>query len=156
MSQKQRQVVLTGLEKLGGDAPRVLIATGSLIGEGFDHPPLDTLVLAQPVSWTGLLEQYAGRLHRDHADKEDVRIYDYVESDHGQLNGMWVKRQRGYRKMGYKLRAEDTPEAQAPSGCPSSYSSAMDKAESVTPSLRKPRDSSPRATSMSWPTTACC
>lgn len=118
MSQKQRQVVLAGLEKLGGDATRVLIATGSLIGEGFDHPPLDTLVLAQPVSWTGLLEQYAGRLHRGHVGKEDVRIYDYVESDHGQLNGMWIKRQRGYRKMGYKLHAEDALGTQAPKWVP--------------------------------------
>jgi hypothetical protein len=34
-------------------------------------------------------------------------IYDYVEVEHGQLNGMWVKRQRGYRDMGYRVRVED-------------------------------------------------
>lgn len=107
MSPKQRQVVMADLERLGETSPRVIIATGSLVGEGFDHPPLDTLALALPISWKGILQQYAGRLHRDHAEKEDVRIYDYVEVEHGQLNGMWGKRQRGYRDMGYRIRAED-------------------------------------------------
>ena len=74
-----------------------------LIGEGFDHPPLDTMVLAMPVSWHGTLQQYAGRLHREHVNKGDVRIYDYVEHDHPQLARMWEKRQRGYRAMGYRI-----------------------------------------------------
>jgi len=52
---------------------------GRLTGEGFDHPPLDTLVLAMPISWKGTLQQCAGRLHREHADKQGVRIYDYVD-----------------------------------------------------------------------------
>jgi hypothetical protein len=69
------------LDALDESAPRVLLATGRLIGEGFDHPPLDTLVLAMPISWKGTLQQYAGRLHREHADKQDVRIYDYAETD---------------------------------------------------------------------------
>jgi len=38
------------LDALPSEAPRVLLATGKLVGEGFDHPPLDTLVLAMPVS----------------------------------------------------------------------------------------------------------
>jgi superfamily II DNA or RNA helicase len=75
-----------------------------LIGEGFDHPPLDTLVLAMPISWKGTLQQYAGRLHREHADKHDVRIYDYAETDQPQLARMWDKRQRGYRAMGYEIK----------------------------------------------------
>lgn len=49
----------------------VLLATGKLVGEGFDHPPLDTLVLAMPISWNGTLQQYAGRLHREHATKTE-------------------------------------------------------------------------------------
>jgi len=74
-----------------------------LIGEGFDHPPLDTLVLAMPISWKGTLQQYAGRLHREHSTKRDVRIYDYVELGCPQLARMWEKRQRGYHAMGYKI-----------------------------------------------------
>lgn len=90
------------------DAPRVLLATGKLIGEGFDHPPLDTLVLAMPISWKGTLQQYAGRLHRELAIKTDVRIIDFVDTGHPALLRMWEKRQRGYRAMGYKIR-ELTP-----------------------------------------------
>ena len=82
---------------------------GCLIGEGFDHPPLDTLVLSMPISWRGTLQQYAGRLNRDHADKKDLRIYDYVEYDQPQLARMWEKRQRGYRAMAYQVRS-GTPE----------------------------------------------
>lgn len=104
LSKKQRTVVLAGLDALDEAAPRVLLATGRLIGEGFDHPPLDTLVLAMPISWKGTLQQYAGRLHREHADKQDVRIYDYAETDQPQLARMWDKRQRGYRAMGYQIK----------------------------------------------------
>jgi len=62
------------LEELAPDAARVLLATGKLVGEGFDHPALDTLVLAMPVSWKGTLQQYAGRPHREHSTKTDVRV----------------------------------------------------------------------------------
>ena len=58
-----------------------------------------------PISWKGTLQQYAGRLHREHADKDDVRIYDYVEADHAQLARMWDKRLRGYRAMGYEMHS---------------------------------------------------
>ena len=101
MSKKQRGEILSELNELDDTVPRVLIATGGLIGEGFDHPPLDTMVLAMPISWRGTLQQYAGRLHREHTGKRDVRIYDYIEHDHPQLAKMWEKRQRGYRAMGY-------------------------------------------------------
>jgi superfamily II DNA or RNA helicase len=107
LSKKQRTAVFAELDALEESAPRVLLATGRLIGEGFDHPPLDTLVLAMPISWKGTLQQYAGRLHREHSDKQDVRIYDYAETDQPQLARMWDKRQRGYRAMGYEIKPMD-------------------------------------------------
>jgi len=107
LSKKQRTAVLAKLDTLDESAPRVLLATGRLIGEGFDHPPLDTLVLAMPISWKGTLQQYAGRLHREHAGKQDVRIYDYAETDQPQLARMWDKRQRGYRAMGYQIMSPE-------------------------------------------------
>jgi superfamily II DNA or RNA helicase len=106
MSKKQRAEVVTALNALAPDAPRVLLATGKLVGEGFDHPPLDTLVLAMPVSWKGTLQQYAGRLHRAHASKTNVQIIDFVDVGHLALMRMWDKRQSGYRAMGYRIGSE--------------------------------------------------
>lgn len=105
LSKKQRKRIFSELNSLAGNAPRIILATGRLVGEGFDHPPLDTLVLAMPISWKGTLQQYAGRLHREHVDKKDVRIYDYIEPDQPQLARMWKKRQHGYRAMGYTIQA---------------------------------------------------
>lgn len=79
------------------------LATGKLIGEGFDHPALDTLVLAMPVSWQGILQQYTGRLHRTHADKTNVQVFDFVEGGNAALLRMWDKRKAGYRAMGYRM-----------------------------------------------------
>lgn len=103
MSKKQRSALIGELEALPADAPRVILATGKLVGEGFDHPALDTLVLAMPVSWKGTLQQYAGRLHREHASKADVRIIDFIDAGHPALLRMWSKRQAGYKAMGYRF-----------------------------------------------------
>ena len=54
-----------------------------------------------PVSWKGTLVQYAGRLHRLHPGKTEVRIYDYVDRDVPMLARMFKKRLRGYRAIGY-------------------------------------------------------
>lgn len=107
MSKKKRGTQIDELNALPANEPRVLLATGKLVGEGFDHPPLDTLVLAMPISWKGTLQQYAGRLHREHVGKADVRILDFVDNGHPALLRMWEKRQRGYRAMGYQLRDPD-------------------------------------------------
>lgn len=112
MSKKQRATLIAELDALPPDAPRILLATGKLVGEGFDHPPLDTLVLAMPVSWKGTLQQYAGRLHRELASKTDVRIIDFVDTGHPALLRMWDKRQRGYRAMGYRMETAGVLEEQ--------------------------------------------
>lgn len=103
MSRKQRVATMTELDSLPAHAARILLASGKLVGEGFDHPALDTLVLAMPVSWKGTLQQYAGRLHREHSTKTDVRILDFVDTGHAALSRMWDKRQRGYKAMGYSV-----------------------------------------------------
>jgi superfamily II DNA or RNA helicase len=108
LSKKQRAVLIAALEALPPDAVRVLLATGKLVGEGFDHPPLDTLILAMPISWKGTLQQYAGRLHREQPGKEAVRIIDFVDNGHPALMRMWEKRQRGYRAMGYRIANDVT------------------------------------------------
>jgi superfamily II DNA or RNA helicase len=108
MSKKQRSALIDALNELPPDTPRILLSTGKLVGEGFDHPPLDTLVLAMPISWKGTLQQYAGRLHREHASKTDARIVDFVDIGHPALLRMWDKRQSGYRAMGYQITKSDT------------------------------------------------
>lgn len=105
MSRAQRSAIMASMEALSPSTPRVLLATGRLVGEGFDHPPLDTLVLAMPVSWKGTLQQYAGRLHREHDGKTDVRIIDFVDTGFPALLRMWKKRQVGYRAMGYRIES---------------------------------------------------
>lgn len=103
MSKRRRAMLMAQLDALAPDAPRVLLATGKLVGEGFDHPPLETLVLAMPIAWKGTLQQYVGRLHREHTHKTDVRVIDFVDLGHLALRRMWDKRQRGYRAMGYRV-----------------------------------------------------
>lgn len=106
MKTKERQAIIKALAELPEDTPHILLASAQLVGEGFDHSPLDTLILTLPISWEGTLQQYAGRLHRDHVSKTDILIRDYVELEHPQLVRMWEKRQRGYRAMGYRVESD--------------------------------------------------
>jgi len=80
-----------------------IFSTGSLIGEGFDLPELDTLFLAMPISFKGRLIQYAGRLHRISEGKREIRIYDYVDSNSGLTISMFKKRLSAYNKMKYEM-----------------------------------------------------
>ena len=81
--------------------PRIILATGRYLGEGFDDPRLDTLFLTMPIAWKGTLAQYVGRLHRDYQDKHDVVVHDYVDAAVPVLARMAAKRQTGYRALGY-------------------------------------------------------
>ncbi len=103
---KARRAALQSLAELPDDEPRLVLATGRYIGEGFDDPRLDTLLLTMPIAWKGTLIQYAGRLHRAHPAKQDARIYDYVDNDVPVLRRMYGKRLHAYRKMGYMLDAQ--------------------------------------------------
>jgi superfamily II DNA or RNA helicase len=89
-------------DMLASDGPRVVLATGRYIGEGFDDPRLDTLMLAMPIAWRGTMTQYAGRLHRHHDAKHEIRIIDYVDHAVPVLRRMYAKRQRAYASLGYR------------------------------------------------------
>ena len=101
MTPTERRAAAATLAAIPDAEPRLLIATGRYIGEGFDDARLDTLFLAMPVSWKGTVVQYAGRLQRLHPGKTEVRIYDYVDRDVPMLARMFEKRLRGYRAIGY-------------------------------------------------------
>ena len=107
MGRKQRRSIAEAIAAVPEDAPRVILATGSYIGEGFDDARLDTLFLAMPISWKGALQQYVGRLHRLHDAKRIVRVYDYVDSNVLMLARMYARRLKGYSSIGYRIC--DTP-----------------------------------------------
>jgi len=103
MGKKQRQAIKEQLASIPDGTPRVLLATGSYIGEGFDDSRLDTLFLTMPISWRGTLQQYVGRLHRIHDGKKVVRVFDYVDAKVPMLARMYEKRLKGYRAIGYEV-----------------------------------------------------
>ena len=114
MGKKQRDALASEIRAVADGQPRVILATGRYIGEGFDDARLDTLFLAMPISWRGTLQQYVGRLHRLHADKRIVRVYDYVDAAVPVLNRMYEKRVKAYEAVGYSVaRPSGEPEAQA-------------------------------------------
>jgi superfamily II DNA or RNA helicase len=90
---------------VGTQARPYILATGSFIGEGFDLPALDTLIIAMPVSFKGKLIQYAGRLHRTHPGKKDAIIYDYLDSSNALTVSMFKKRLAAYKTMDYQIDA---------------------------------------------------
>lgn len=99
---KEKREAMQRLQTIPDSEQLVIVATGKYIGEGFDYPRLDTLFLALPISWKGLLTQYAGRLHREYEGKKDVRIYDYIDIHEPICDSMYRKRLKGYAAIGYK------------------------------------------------------
>jgi superfamily II DNA or RNA helicase len=103
MGKKQRRSIAEAIAAVQEGDPRVLLATGSYIGEGFDDARLDSLFLAMPISWKGTLQQYVGRLHRLHDAKRVVRVYDYVDSNVLMLARMYARRLKVYSAIGYRI-----------------------------------------------------
>jgi superfamily II DNA or RNA helicase len=108
LTNKQRREAHARIAELRLTKKRVmLMATASLIGEGFDLPALDTLIFSTPLSFEGRLIQYAGRIHRESEDKESAQIIDFVDS----YSAMFLKMYRGristYRKMGYRIHEDE-------------------------------------------------
>jgi superfamily II DNA or RNA helicase len=103
MGRKQLSAVIDKLKNVPRGEERLIIATGRYLGEGFDDARLDTLFLALPIAWKGTVAQYAGRLHRDYDQKNEVLIYDYVDDLVPVLSGMFAKRKKGYKAIGYEM-----------------------------------------------------
>jgi superfamily II DNA or RNA helicase len=102
MNATERRLAEGGLARPDTEE-RLVLATGRYLGEGFDDASLDTLFLTMPISWKGTLAQYVGRLHREHHAKREVVVYDYVDSGVLVLARMALRRQAGYRGLGYEL-----------------------------------------------------
>lgn len=102
-SKREHKEILKQMNQVTPEESMILVATGKLIGEGFDYPRLDTLIMATPVAWKGVVEQYAGRLNRDYVGKKSVIIYDYVDSHIPMFDRMYHKRLKAYKQIGYDI-----------------------------------------------------
>ncbi|HEY8271542.1 MAG TPA: DEAD/DEAH box helicase family protein [Pseudobdellovibrionaceae bacterium] len=108
LTNKQRRGALARIAELRFTKMKVmLLATASLIGEGFDLQALDTLIFATPLSFEGRLIQYAGRIHRESETKKSAQIIDFVDSYSGMFLKMYRSRVSTYRKMGYRIHEDE-------------------------------------------------
>ena len=105
-SLKARTELREKMLAVGREETMIVVAIGQYIGEGFNYPRLDTLLLAMPISFEGNVEQYAGRLNRDYEGKKDVIIFDYIDQHIPKLERMYHKRLRTYKKIGYEVCSE--------------------------------------------------
>jgi superfamily II DNA or RNA helicase len=101
LGKKQTQAIMEAIKNVSPNEHRVILATGKYLGEGFDLPSLDTLFLVFPFSWKGMLIQYTGRLNRASQDKNEIRVYDYVDEKVPVLARMYGKRLKGYKALGF-------------------------------------------------------
>lgn len=104
LRKKAAREIIEKLKESPDNIRKVILATGSYIGEGFDEPRLDTLFLTMPSSFKGKIVQYTGRLHRFHKNKQDVKIYDYVDKNVSVLEKMFKRRVKTYKMLGYEIR----------------------------------------------------
>ena len=84
------------IDRLNKGKVKVLIATGQLIGEGFDCKDLSTLFLATPIRFSGRVVQYLGRILRPAPGKEKARLFDYVDINVDTLKNAAMARQKVY------------------------------------------------------------
>ena len=101
MGARARAAAMARLDPGTSDRPLLVVATGPYVGEGFDCPALDTLFLAAPISFSGRLVQYAGRILRPWPGKETAEVHDYVDVDVPILASSLSKRARGYTSLGF-------------------------------------------------------
>ena len=82
---------------------KIILATGSYIGEGFDDSSLDVLFLTMPISGITKVTQYTGRLHRKNENKKEIIVYDYVDDNFKQTRNMFERRKKTYKRLGYEI-----------------------------------------------------
>ena len=101
---KERREIIDALAGAQPGDGAVLVATGSLLGEGFDCPPLDTLFLAFPIAFRGRIVQYVGRVLRPLEGKQRIEVHDYVDAKVPVLARMLTKRLAAYATLGFDVR----------------------------------------------------
>jgi superfamily II DNA or RNA helicase len=97
LSNGERQAVV---EAVNTGRVKALVATGQLIGEGFDCKALSTLFLGTPIKFNGRLQQYLGRVLRPAPGKDKAKVFDYVDEKVGVLKAAAEARRRVYAVQG--------------------------------------------------------
>lgn len=94
---KRKQIV----EDAKSGKCKILFATTSLIGEGFDLPDLTALFLSTPLKFSGRLLQAVGRILRptDSNTNKKPRVYDFRDNDVDVLRNTGYHRDRIYKKQ---------------------------------------------------------
>lgn len=102
------------IDRINRGEAQVVVATGQLIGEGFDCRELSTLFIATPVRFSGRLIQYLGRILRPAPGKIRAKVYDYVDVKVGPLQAAAKNRRRVYLAQNSfsetEIQDADTPE----------------------------------------------
>lgn len=101
MSTTTRRAVVERLDTAKAGDGLLVIGTTPFIGEGFDAPALDTLFLAGPISYDGLLVQCAGRVIRAAPGKDVAEVHDYHDPATPILAVSLPRRMPGYRILGF-------------------------------------------------------
>ena len=93
MKTKEKNEISKQINSINNDG-YIIIATGK---------SLNTLFLTMPFKWEGILSQYVGRLHRLSENKNEVKVFDYVDINIKMFSNMFNTRLKGYRKLHYSL-----------------------------------------------------
>jgi superfamily II DNA or RNA helicase len=101
MSTTDRRATVSRLVDAKAGDGILVIGTTPFIGEGFDAPALDTLFLAAPISFDGLLIQCAGRVVRAAPGKDIAEVHDYHDQAVPLLAASLQRRMPGYRTLGF-------------------------------------------------------
>lgn len=102
-SQKENKEEIEKLTSVKDDESIIIVSTMQKLGEGFNYPRLDTLMLIAPVSDPSKHEQYVGRLNRDYPGKEEVYVYDYVDWHIKIFAKQYHKRINNYKRLEYYI-----------------------------------------------------
>ena len=104
ISAAERRAAMAQLATTEAGAGVLVIGTVPYIGEGFDAPALDTLFLASPIAFDGLLVQCAGRVLRTFPGKDIAEVHDYHDPATPALAASLQRRMPGYRALGFTQR----------------------------------------------------
>ena len=112
LGKKARATVVASLPTSPLEGGMIVAATASLLGEGFDCPPLDTLFLAFPIRFKGSVVQYVGRVLRPTPDKTRIEVHDYIDVHVPVLARMHDERRTAYAHLGFDIPRHSSRRAQ--------------------------------------------